>query len=156
MNVKFRNLVAADFLTIRQFMAFAPSVGARGIVAYNSETAETLAIVVAQDWTQTSCQVHQVILNPFVLRHGWFEEVASYLFNTAGRKKLYGLVPSNNARALSVNEKCGFAEVALLEDAFADGVDYIVMELKPENCPYWSDELESEIAPRAMAGVVNG
>ena len=34
----------------------------------------------------------------------------------------------------------GFTEKLRLEDAWADGVDYVVMELKKENCRYLPQE----------------
>lgn len=137
MKVKFRCFVSADVLTIKSVMPYALTEATRGIVAYNADTAETLAIFVAEDWTQTAASVHQVILNSMVLRHGWFEEIAQYMFTEAGRKKLFAVVPDTHTKALRLNEKLGFTQVARLEDAVAEGIDYLVLELKRENCPFW-------------------
>ena len=124
-------------MAIQQYVPYSPTFDTTGFIAFNDETGESLAVFVAQDWSPTSVQVHQAILNPMVLRHEFFEECANYIFTKAGRLKMYGLVPSNNEKAISVNEKIGFKEVARLEDACDIGVDYIVMELKREDCPYW-------------------
>jgi len=136
-NVHFRPFYPEDVLTVRSQMPYAMTEATRGIVAYDADTSETLAVFVAEDWTQTACSVHQVILKSMVLRHGWFEEIADYMFTRAERKKLFAVVPDVHEKALRLNEKLGFRQVARLEDAVAEGIDYIVLELKREDCPYW-------------------
>ena len=137
MKVKFRAFVNADVLTVREKMDYALTESTRGIVAYNAESAETLAIFLAEGWTETSASVHQVILNSMVIRHGWFEEIASFMFTVAERKKLFTIVPDNHVKAIKLNGKLGFTQVARLQEAYAVGVDYLLLELKRENCPYW-------------------
>lgn len=137
MRVHFRAFSPVDVVTVRQIMPYAMTESTTGIVAYCPDTQETLAVFLAEDWTQTAVSVHQVIMKTMVLRHGWLEEIANFIFTKAGRKKMFAVVPDNNAKAISLNEKIGFTQVARLEDAYAEGVDYIVMELKRENCPYW-------------------
>lgn len=119
-------------------MPYAGTETTRGIVAYDPDTAETLAAFLIDGWTQTAAQVHQVILKTMVIRHGWFEEVANFMFTTAGRLKVFATVPETHAKALSLNEKLGFEQVARLEDGWAEGVDYLVLEMKRENCPFWT------------------
>ena len=137
MKVAFRAFAPADALTVRQHMPYALTEATTGIVAYNPDTADTLAIFIAEDWTQTAVSVHQVILHTMVLRHRWLEVIAEFIFTQAGRKKMYAVVPDNHTKAISLNEKIGFQQVARLDDAVAEGTDYLVMELKRENCPYW-------------------
>ena len=52
------------------------------------------------------------------------------------KKFIYGMVPGDNAKAIKINEHIGFTVKMRLEDAWADGIDYVVMELKKENCRY--------------------
>lgn len=110
------------------------------ILAYNPDTKETLACCVMDTWTETSCQVHFAIDNPFVIRHGFFEEVSKFVFDTAGRIAMYGLVPANNKKALSVDKKIGFREITRLKDAFKRGVDYVILELRREDCRFNAKE----------------
>ena len=105
MKVYFRAFAEVDVATIQKRMPFALSTNSTGIVAYDALTAETLALLVAQDWTETCCNVHQVILKTMVLRHGWLEEIAKWLFTDAHRLKVFALVPSNNKQALKLNKK---------------------------------------------------
>lgn len=137
MKVGFRKFVPADAFTVKQKMPYALTESTTGIVAFDKDTAETLAVFMAENWTATSVSVHQVILNSMVLRHGWLEEIANYIFTQAGRKKMYAVVPDGHTKALSLNEKIGFQQVARLDDAVDEGIDYLVLELKRENCPYW-------------------
>jgi len=146
MNIQFRAFVPADLKTVLEAMPYAMTTATTGIVAYDVDTAETAAICLCEAWTATSLQIHQIILKTMVIRHGWFEEVARYVFTAAGRKIVYGIVPDNNPKALNLNEKLGFTEVVRLEDAYAEGVDYILMELKRENCPYWVGKAEQMAA----------
>ena len=137
MKVEFRAFCPADCLTIRAHMPYAMTESTSGIVAYDKDTTETLALFVGEDWTATSCSVHIVIIKSMVLRHGWLEAMGEYMFTRAARKKLYAVVPDNHKKSLRLVERLGFKQVARLEDAVADGIDYLVMELKREDYPYW-------------------
>ncbi len=106
------------------------------ILAYDPDTKKNLACCVMDTWTAGSCQVHFAIDNPFVIRHGFFEEVSKFVFDTSGRLAMYGLVPSDNKKALSVDKKIGFREITRLKDAFKHGVDYVLLELRREDCKF--------------------
>jgi hypothetical protein len=110
------------------------------ILAYDEDTKENLACCVMDTWTETSCQVHFAIEKPMVLRHGFFEEVAKFVFDASDRLVMYGLVPADNKRALSVDKKIGFKEITRLKDAFKRGVDYVLLELRSEDCNYYTTE----------------
>lgn len=103
------------------------------------ENDKILAGCMMDNWTETSCQVHFAIDNPFVIRHGYFQEIARFVFDVGGRLMMHGLVPADNARALSVDKKIGFKEVARLKDAFKRGVDYVVLELRKEDCNFYEN-----------------
>jgi hypothetical protein len=145
-KVLFRPFAPADLLTIKQAMPFSASENMNGIVAYDQDTFETLAVLVAQEWTHTACYVHQIVLKTFVMRHGWFEEIAEWLFTIAGRLKLYALVPGDNKKALSLNKKLGFKEKVTLEQAYDYDVDFVLMELNRDDCPYWIQPEMAEVA----------
>lgn len=53
---------------------------------------------------------------------------------------MFGLVPSDNSKALAVDKKIGFREVTRLKDAFKLGVDYVLLEMRKEDCNYYSEE----------------
>lgn len=111
----------------------------QGIVAVN-EQGGIAGIVVFDTWTPTSVNVHMAIDNPLCIRHGIFTEVSIHAYIRNGKKRLFGLVPSNNEKALRLDRKIGFTEVARVPDALDDGVDYIVMRLDKEDCRWLPEE----------------
>ncbi len=107
-----------------------------GIMAIDTDKNETVGACIMDTWATNSVQAHFMITSPMLLRHGFIEECADYLFNERGLKYVYGMVPGKNVRALKINKHMGFTEKARLGDAGVDGVDYVLMELKKENCKY--------------------
>ena len=105
----------------------------QGIVAYR-ETGCIAGMVVFDTWTDNSANVHLAIDDPTCIRRGLLREAAIHAYHVGGKKRLFGLVPSNNAKALRLNKKIGFREVARVPDAIDDGIDYVVMRLDKEEC----------------------
>ena len=105
-----------------------------GIVAFICDN--PAAAVVFDNWTQKSVQAHIAILKPIVLRHGFLEWCFDYVFNYRKKERIFGLVPSNNRRALAFNQRMGFTEQARLTEAFASGIDYVILELTKDNCNF--------------------
>jgi RimJ/RimL family protein N-acetyltransferase len=111
-----------------------------GVVALDDDTGEFLGAVVCEDWTESMCSCHILLKNAFkALRAGIHNALADYVFVQAGRIKVMGLVPANNLRAQRLNRHFGFTELFRIEDGYRVGEDYIVMEMKKENCPYWTE-----------------
>jgi len=92
--------------------------------------------LILDNWTENSVQGHFYIKDVMVLKYGFLEYCCDYVFNERGRKALYALVPSDNEKALRLDEHMGFTEKCRFDEAFAPGVDYVIMELKRENCVY--------------------
>jgi RimJ/RimL family protein N-acetyltransferase len=107
---------------------------ANGIIAYRGE--EIVGAVVFEQWTHNSAALHFAIGTPMILRHGFLEELFTYLFITAGRRIALGGQPSSNVRMSRFVEKLGFKEVHRIEDGFADGDDMIIYELRKEDCRF--------------------
>lgn len=107
-----------------------------GIVGIDLNKNETVAACVMDNWTNNSVQCHFMVANKMALRHGFLQECLDYIFNVCDKKYIYGMVPGNNEKAIKLNKHMGFTEKVRLKEAFADGVDYIVMEMKRENCKY--------------------
>jgi len=88
------------------------------------------------NWTNNSVQMHLLVKSPLVLKYGFIEAAYDLVFNEIGVEYVYGMVPGDNERAVKLNEHMGFTEKIRLENGWAEGCDYIVMELKKENCRY--------------------
>jgi hypothetical protein len=104
----------------------------QGIVAYD-DNADIMAMAVFDSFTVDACNVHLAIDKPMVLRHGFLEECARHLFVECGCKRIFGIVPGNNAKALKLNKHLGYRQVAVIPDGYADGVDYIIMRMDADN-----------------------
>ena len=117
---------------IRERTHVVPTIDSMGLVAYQDET--IVAMCLADTFTVDSCSVHLGIDNPLVLRHGFLEELADWLFVQCGRKRLFGLVPDNNEKALKMNLHIGWREVTRIPDVLCEGVGTVVMRMDKEDC----------------------
>jgi RimJ/RimL family protein N-acetyltransferase len=117
----------------------------QGIVAYN-DAGKIVAMAVFDGFTVDSCTAHVGITNPLVIRAGFLNEVFDHLFNTCDLKRVFGLVPSNNTKALKFDLKIGFTEVARIPDGFETGVDYAVVRLDKEDCRWIEHPVQKEMA----------
>lgn len=107
-----------------------------GIVAIDLEKNETVGMVLFDNWTRNSVQSHIAITDSRVLKYGFIQECLDYVFNVRGKKKLYGLVAGDNIKALKLDKHIGFVEVARLNEAYDDGVDYVILEMTRESSKY--------------------
>lgn len=118
-------------------------------LAAESDSGDILGVCVCDSWTHNAVQLHVAIDNPIILKNGRFQkEVFDYVFTQAGRSIAYAQVPSNFPKALRFDKKLGFEEVVTLKDAWADGVDIILLEMRKENCRWIEHEdIRSERTP---------
>ena len=107
-----------------------------GIMAIDAEKNETVGACIMDNWTQNSVQCHFMVTSPFVLRHGLLECCFGFMFGTQNVKYVYGLVPANNIKSVKFTKHIGFTIKTRLDEAYEDGVDYLLMELKRENCRF--------------------
>ncbi len=113
-----------------------------GIVARNEDGA-IQAVCVADTFSVDACSVHFAIDNPLVIRHGFLNHIADWLFVQRGRARIFGLVPSNNEKALKLDKHIGFEEVAVIPQALAHDVDYVVLCLTKEKCRWITKKEEA-------------
>jgi hypothetical protein len=107
-----------------------------GLMAIDTETNSTVGACIMDNWTENSVQCHFMITNPMVLKHQFLECCFNYMFNEKDVKYVYGLVPANNEKAVKLNTHMGFTIKTRLEEAFEDGCDYLLMQLKREDCKF--------------------
>lgn len=107
-----------------------------GIMAVDLDTNTTVGACIMDNWTGNSVQCHLMITTPILLRHNFLECCFDFMFNTMGVNRIYGLVPANNEKAVKLNTHMGFTVKSRLEEAFEVGIDYLLMEMKRENCSF--------------------
>lgn len=95
------------------------------------------AVAVYERWTGTDCSVHLVSDQ----RPGWLAKefiVAgfAYPFVLGGLRRMTGLVPESNSRAVRLNQHFGFRIEGRLRRGADDGGDIIVMGMLQEECPF--------------------
>jgi len=121
---------------IREKLNIAKIEDSKGISA-RSDTGELYGVCLMESWTEGSCQVHVVVINPICLKNYKFIiEVFNYIFNVGNRFVVIGFVSSNNVKALSFDKRIGFKEIARIKDGFKKGIDTVILELRRENCKW--------------------
>ena len=108
----------------------------KGIVAVDTKVDRIVAMAVFDNWTDNSVNVHLAIDKPLVLRHGFLEECFNYIFNTCNKGIIMATIPGDNAKSLKLSSHIGLDVVHTIKDGFNKGVDYILMEMRKENCKW--------------------
>lgn len=147
MNIGFRFFDGTtDWAWVRERLPVLRVEDTGGLVAFSIATGELQAACMWDNWTKTTVQVHLLIVNKMVLRKGFIEEIADYLFNHCNRKAIYGFVPGDNLKALKVDLNLGFTVKSVLEDGIDEGIDYLLLELKKENCRHLPKVAKAKVA----------
>lgn len=134
----FRALGVKDWWLVIERLGIKLTEDTKGILAVRD--GRIVAGCVFNYWTYSSVQVHFWIDDKFVIRHGFFNEVADYAFNTCGKSRLIGLVPADNEEALKLDRHIGFKETHRIKDGYKVGVDFVMMEADRTDLSRWLNE----------------
>ena len=121
------------------------SAETKGIVALDA-AGDLVAACCFDNWSFNSCQIHIYIANPFVLKHGFAREVFNYAFNTCGKGMVIGVTAADNAKALKFIKNIGLVEIFRIPEGHKKGVDFVITQLRKENCIWTSDKDELNAA----------
>lgn len=113
-----------EFLTERTGQCVTPK--ARGIGHFGPKGLD--AMVVFDQWTPGSAEIHMAIDNPMATR-ALARAVIDYAFGETGRTVLLARIVSTNTRSVQLAEWLGFREVARIEDAWDSGADIVILRL---------------------------
>lgn len=108
----------------------------KGIVAVDKVTDRIVAMAAFDSWTKNSCQIHWAIDKPLVLKHGFIQECFNYVFNTCGKAIMLATIPSTNIKSIKLSSHIGLNVVHIIKDGFEIGVDFLIMEMRKENCKW--------------------
>ena len=137
MTPEFRSFNGADdWAWCNQQVGINQAADTTGIMAVDTDTDEVVGATIMDNWTDNSVQCHFIIDKPMVLRHKFLNCVFNFMLVEMGVARIYGLVPGNNEKAVKINKHMGFTIKSRLEEAYAVGCDYLLMELKREHCTY--------------------
>lgn len=107
------------------------SPGARAIEAVDGD--QTVGMVGYDGWTQNSVQIHIALERP----HVWFKlarHAFAYPFSERKLGLLIAMVSASNTRSLRLTKGVGFKETYRIRDGIARGVDFVIHEMRPEDC----------------------
>jgi hypothetical protein len=106
-----------------------------GMIAIDIDTGHRVAAAIFDHLFKGSAQVHVMIDNPRVLRHGFLEAAADFVFNFLDKQVCFGLTPASNLKAMRFNTRvCGFTEAYRIPNGYAPGKDLVLMQLLKEDC----------------------
>jgi hypothetical protein len=128
-------IIAYDWPWINDQVGILRVEDSAGFVGVDENDNRVIACVL-DNFTANSVQAHFICVNKMALRRGFLETCYDIIFNELDVKYIYGLVPADREKALKLNAHMGFTEKTRLIEAFKAGVDYVLMELKKENCKY--------------------
>jgi len=112
-----------------------------GLIAVDDKSGTYVGGCVMDNWTETSVQGHFLMDSPMVFRNRFFHLCATYIFEERGKRIVYAQVPGDNVKSLKFFTHIGFTEEARLKDAYNEGVDCVILEIRKENCMYLLDEV---------------
>lgn len=100
------------------------------------------AVAIYERWSTNDCCVHLVSDGGAGwLTRGFLAAGFHYPFVTAGLRRITGLVPASNDRAIRLNRHFGYREEGRLRKASEDGSDLIIMGMLREECIFIPKEL---------------
>ncbi len=109
-----------------------------GFVAMRGD--RIVGAVAFDSWSHNSCLSHIAIEDPRVVRR-LVRIGCEFVFQHSGRGVLTGLTPADNEEALRLNKGLGFEVICRIRDGYRIGVDYVLQELRRENCRWIKPEL---------------
>ncbi len=112
-----------------------------GLVAMRGD--QIVGAVVFGGFSPNSCSVHIAIEDPRVVKR-LLQMSGEFVFLHAKRQVVLGMTPADNERALRLNSGVGFKEVHRIKDGYKKGVDFVLQELRQEDCKWF--KLPMEIA----------
>tara|TARA_R110000851_G_scaffold129651_1_gene262743 strand:+ start:26070 stop:26477 length:408 start_codon:yes stop_codon:yes gene_type:complete len=133
MKIEYREFSAElDWAWVRLHANILRVEDTTGIIAVDLNTGDTVAAVIMDNFTDTSCQCHLIIINPMVIKHGLEDVFRDFVFKFKKMVAVYGWVPANNKKAVKLNIHMGWKVRAVFEGGYSKGVDYLLMELKED------------------------
>ena len=138
--MKFRAMNADDWQWVKEKAHVIQCEDTQGITAYDERGIQ--AVAAFDSFTVDACNAHIAIDNPLVIRRGFLCEAFRHLFVTCHRNRVFGLVPSNNDKALKFDEHIGMVEVGRIPNALSEGVDYVVMCMTKDACRWIPQQMK--------------
>jgi hypothetical protein len=96
-------------------------------------------MVCFDDWIGTTCQLHMASETSWHCPTKLIQAVFRHAFGPLKRSHVFGLVNSNNERAMRFDLWLGFKEVLRVPGCHTEGGDLVVLMMTPADCR-WLEE----------------
>jgi hypothetical protein len=111
---------------------------------------EIVGGVVFTNYTGESISIHMAGWSKHWINRDLLYVAFDYPFVQLGVKRLFGMVPENNALAIEMNLKLGFNIVTRVEGVYPGDTACIVMRMDRENCRFLGVKPRSVISKRTV------
>lgn len=91
--------------------------------------------VIFQNWTEVAQTMHMAVFDSTKVTRNALYHVFHYPFIQLKCERLFVSVPSTNAKALEIDRKLGFKELAVVPRAFP-GADGVILGMEREDCKW--------------------
>lgn len=109
------------------------SPAARAIEVVNEATGQIMGMTAYDAWTETSAQMSIALDSPIAWR-ALAGPAFKYPFQEADRWLLLAMVASDNQKSLRMTSHVGFRQTHRIKDAVRKGVDYVLFEMRRNDC----------------------
>lgn len=92
--------------------------------------------VIFSTYTGESIAIHMAGWRPTWINRDLLFMAFDYPFNQLGVKRMFGLVPESNTKALDMDIKLGFRIVSRIEGVYRDNVACLVMCMERHECRF--------------------
>ncbi len=96
---------------------------------------QLVAGVMYDTFTGASVCMHSRVESPHKVSRTWLAAIFDYPFNQLRLKRVTATASTANARAIALNEHCGFVREAILRDYYEDG-DAIIYMMTADRCKW--------------------
>lgn len=127
---------------LRDEIGVEPSVGQQAIFLVNDSTGMIEWIVGYNSFIGKTCQMHVVNLAGKSITREFLWAAFHYPFVKCGMETVFGVLNSNNERAVNFDKKLGFKEVHRFPGVHDDGGDIVLLQMNRSDCR-WVKELKN-------------
>lgn len=116
-------------------LEYVPAPNLKGITLLSD--GEPVIVIGYDCWTSGSVAMHQWIKHPKYVQRDILREAFRYPFEIGNLQVVIAVVRSDNPKALKLDKRIGFQEVAVIPNAYGPGVDMHILQLPRHQCKWY-------------------
>lgn len=113
-----------------------------GMMFIDEETNKTVGAAILDTFRNTSCHGHLIFTDNMRDKKVALAKIAEMVYETYSCNIGYVTIAANNKKSLDLCKFLGFKHKTNFKDGYADGIDYILMELNKHDCMQLIKKLE--------------